>query len=181
MYAAAKLVAMDHTFALADGPDFPIESANWSTGIGAQMSAGCMIYTGVNKGIVNIEAAALESALDIWQPHSWSEAMLWDDVVEISVNAPEGNLSIHQQSYGPFDLPPDLPNMSPLGPGTYRLRIYARGRDENFDKDVEESTEHYRLVSWPAAFLPAVIVRATTRCGYSMRVGELNPPIITDY
>ncbi|BCJ53384.1 hypothetical protein Asp14428_48590 [Actinoplanes sp. NBRC 14428] len=171
MSAAAKLITQDHLFALVDGPEFPLESANWSTGLCAQMDVGALIYTGANKGRVTVEAAYAEIAPDIWSPNAWQDAQQWDDIAEVSVHAPHGNLEIHQLAYGPFDTPPRLPCMSADGSGTYRLRVYARGRDRHYDEIVDNTGEEYRIATWPAAAAPPLIIRSTSRCGYSMRVG----------
>ncbi|MEV6489563.1 hypothetical protein AB0M20_13200 [Actinoplanes sp. NPDC051633] len=56
---------------------------------------------------------------------------------------------------------PNLPVLSPAGPGTYRVRIHARGRDAHYDQVVDTPDEEYHLVSWPAPPTGSLIVRAT--------------------
>ncbi|WP_052280941.1 hypothetical protein [Nocardia vulneris] len=42
-----------------------------------------------------------------------------------------------------------VPGFEPIPPGRYRIRTYARGRDDNWDLEVAEPSETYRLVLWP--------------------------------
>ncbi|WP_433575107.1 hypothetical protein [Nocardia brasiliensis] len=42
-----------------------------------------------------------------------------------------------------------VPGFEPIPPGRYRIRAYARGRDDNWDLEVAEPSETYRLVLWP--------------------------------
>ncbi|MCE0446635.1 hypothetical protein LT493_24490 [Streptomyces tricolor] len=47
------------------------------------------------------------------------------------------------------DLDEDLPDLAAAGPGTYRLRVHARGRDQAVDLAPDTVTEHYLLQCWP--------------------------------
>lgn len=171
----ARVLVQDHIFVIGDGPDpMPIEMIDYGTGLAGVMPSAAFVHTGINSGTVTVTATPLDEQPDLEKPH------LWDEIVEISLHAPAGQLSIHRLSYGPFDTPPDLPLMSPHGPGHYRIRIHARGRDRHHDKDVNDSTEEYHLISWPAEPLPQLIIRATDRAGYGMRLSALTRPISTE-
>lgn len=173
MTTSASLLTEDHSFALADGPDFPIETARWATGLTAQMSIGTMIFTGVNKGLVHVTTDVLQSAPDRHSLDAWTALDEWEDVVEVTVYAPVGDLRVHQHSYGPFDVPPDLPNLSAAGPGSYRLRVHAQGRDRYYDQNRDDSEERYHLIAWPAEPIAPLIVKATSFCGYGIRLSDL--------
>lgn len=176
MTGSSTLLSEDHTFVVADGPDFPIETAEWSTGLAAQMTIGAMIFTGVNKGRVQVSADVLEKPPRVYDRDLWRALDAWEDVAEISVYAPVGQLAIHQQSYGPFDSPPDLPMLSTAGPGTYRLRVHANGRDRHYDKNEDDSGERYHIISWPADPKPAIILKTTSLCAYGLRLSNSTRP-----
>ncbi|MEV4350168.1 hypothetical protein AB0J83_37400 [Actinoplanes sp. NPDC049596] len=100
----------------------------------------------------------------------------WDDVAEVSLYCPRGALTVERLEYGPFDPRPDLPVLSTQGPGHYRLRVFASGRDRDFDKVVDDSAERFHVVAWPAPAAPALIVKATSRCGYGFRLSAATSP-----
>jgi hypothetical protein len=170
MTSSADVHAQDHCFGLFDGPDMPIDTADWSTGLAITMSTGAMIYTGADRGIVHVTAQYADAAPEL------TDTAAWDDIVEISINAPHGNLGIASLETGPLDHPPALPSMSAAGPGTYRVRAHTRGRDAHYDKAVDDTGEQYLLISWPALPAPSLIIRATDWCGYSLRVAQLMTP-----
>jgi hypothetical protein len=92
------------------------------------------------------------------------------------VHSPHGELRIHCLEYGPLDQPPPLPLLSPHGPGSYRLRAHARGRDLRYDAVQNDPTEDYLLTIWPVDPAPHLIIRATDRCGYGLRLANLTTP-----
>ena len=179
MAMADTIPIQDHLFVIADGPDrMPIEIADSSTGLAGVMPSAALIHTGVNTGTVTVRAAALDARPPIETHGEWLQlAQEWEDVVEISLFAVAGTLGVHRLSYGPFDSPPDLPVLSAHGQGHYRLRIHARGRDRQYDKDVDESVEEYLVLSWPAEPSPSLIVRTTSHCGYGLRLWALGQPV----
>jgi hypothetical protein len=67
-----------------------------------------------------------------------------------------------------------LPDLGTAGPGSYRLRVHALGRDAHYDQAVADSGERYLLLCWPAPPAPSLIIRATDRCGYSLRFAQLH-------
>jgi hypothetical protein len=134
------------------------------------MSVGAMIYTGIDRGSVNVRVEVYDSVPDIDDPEQW------DDIVEATVYAPYGELRVHRLEYGSTDNTPDLPLLSAHGPGSYRLRAYTRGRDRYRDAVQENSGEQYRLQVWPAEPQESLIIRATDFCGYSLRLSTLHTP-----
>ena len=78
----------------------------------------------------------------------------WEDVVEVSVAVPEGAhprwATWAGEDGGPLALPP----------GTYRLRVSARGRDEGRDGEFADGVvDHYLLELWPAPAEPDAVIR----------------------
>jgi hypothetical protein len=167
--ATATVRVADHLFGLVDRGAIAIDTADWSNGLVVVMAAGALLYTGIHSGTVRVTADVLPG------PPTEVDPGPWDDIVEASLYAPTGHLGVHQLEYLPQEEPPSLPVLSPAGPGHYRVRAHARGRDRDFDAAVDHSDEHYLLSVWPAAPLPPLIVRATDRCGYGLRLSALPP------
>ncbi|MEU6803945.1 hypothetical protein [Streptomyces neyagawaensis] len=87
----------------------------------------------------------------------------WQDIVEISAHAASGELMVRGMM---DDLTEELPVLSFDGPGTYRLRVHARGRytptDPTPDQVVDEATEWYLVQVWPAPAHDVAVLRPTT-------------------
>jgi hypothetical protein len=160
----------DHSFGIFDRYDIPIETADWSTGLIVEMSTGAMIYTGIDRGHVRVTTDVRPAAPE------QIDSGPWDDIVEATVHSRHGELRVHRLEYGPVDRPPPLPLFSPQGPGSYRLRAHVRGRDLRYDAVQNDPTEDYLLTIWPADPAPHLIIRATDRCGYGLRLANLNTP-----
>lgn len=73
------------------------------------------------------------------------EADDWEEVVEVSVHAPAGDLKVESLDLGPDT---EVQSLSPSGPDWYRLRVHARGRENLRDKVSMEPVEDYLLVVW---------------------------------
>ncbi len=73
------------------------------------------------------------------------------------------------------DEAPGLPNLCGSGPGTYRLRVHARGRDSHPSEIVDEvpagaePAEQYLLVTWPADAAPASVHQTRDQFGQAYR------------
>jgi hypothetical protein len=168
--SAALVYAVEHSFGVLDGYDVPIETADWSTGLIVGMSNGATIHTGINRGLVHARVDVRN------EPPDHIDTGQWDDIVEASVHSATGNLRVQLLEYGQHLQAPHLPLMSTHGPGDYRLRAHARGRDLNYDQAQEISSEHYLLTIWPAEPRPPLIIRATDRCGYGLRLSGTQAP-----
>ncbi|WP_271190345.1 hypothetical protein [Dactylosporangium matsuzakiense] len=85
------------------------------------------------------------------------DAGVWEDVVEVSICVPRG-VSPRWRTWagergGPLDLPP----------GSYRVRVSARGRDAGRQQELADGpVDSYLLEVWPAQAEPDSIVRTTT-------------------
>jgi hypothetical protein len=160
------------TFGVLDRYDIPIETGDWSTGLMAVMQAGALICAGINRGHVTVTVDVVDS------PPAEIDPGPWEEIAEATVHAPHGELHIQAMEHLDGDRPLDLPLLSAHGPGSYRLRAHARGRDAYYDQVSDDSGEQYLLTIWPALPAPAVIIRATDRCGYGLRLANSRRPAV---
>jgi hypothetical protein len=95
----------------------------------------------------------------------------WEDVVEVLAPAPDGELMLDGVTIG---APEGYPSLSPAGPGDYRVRVHARGRDVPPWEAPDSVTEDYLVQVWPAApGLPSLtVLKATSAYGAELREGE---------
>jgi hypothetical protein len=81
----------------------------------------------------------------------------WEDVVEVSISLPTDADPTWSTWAGEHSGPLAIP------PGTYRVRVNARGRDDGRDGEfADEPVDWYLIELWPAAPAPDAILRATT-------------------
>jgi len=83
----------------------------------------------------------------------------YDDIVEVSTTVPEDGEP--QWSSWAGETGGDLPG---LAPGSYRLRVSARGRDAGADGEfADEPVDEYLIELWPAGVAPDTILRVTSQ------------------
>lgn len=128
-------------FGVLDHGEISTETADFSNGLVAPMDRGAFVLTGINTGYVRVETRVLEIAPDV-------EVDDWEEVIEVSVNAPAGDLKVESLDQGP--VAGSMQSLSPSGPDWYRLRVHARGREILRDKASMEPVEDYLLVVWQA-------------------------------
>lgn len=82
----------------------------------------------------------------------------WEDVVEVSVQVPDGATPRWSSWAGEEEGALAIPS------GTYRLRVSARGRDAGHDMGVDhdDPLDRYLLELWPAPMAPDAILRVTS-------------------
>ena len=106
------------------------------------VSGGATVICGIDTGPVRVRAEvhATEPAEDVAS---------WDEVAETTFHAPVGRVRVVPL----FDWP--VADIGPLttGPGRYRIRVSARGRDTAANRFVDAPTEAYLLQVWPDASL----------------------------
>ncbi len=121
--AAADLF-MSHGLFLAREQSGPFPTTmRPSNGLAIAEPGVVAVCTGIHTGSIHVEVALHDSP----PPTNTAE---WDEVVELSVQAPVGEMV----AQGIMDDPPEaLPALTQHGPGIYRLRIHARGRDNAVD------------------------------------------------
>lgn len=148
-----------HQFALIDsgqstGSWIRVENGLIGVGTGA-----ALIDTGIHTGFVTLAVQARHA------PPETVELDGWDEVVEVGLTAPVGQLRPGSLEMGcdPF------PALTLAGPGDYRVRVHAQGRDGNVDGVDAEPRERYLVVVWPAAPEPELVHRRTDVYGGSVR------------
>lgn len=164
-----------HMFGMFDGPvDIETGIHGIENGLVQETAPGCcLIRTGVHSGQVHLTVDILDQEPDSIAFTAGSQP--WDEIIEVSVSAPSGELRIGDLDYLGSK---DYPVLSPGGPGSYRVRVQAVGRDYNPDESVPQSRERYLISVWPAPSAREWIVRATDKSGAEMRkyAAEFTPP-----
>jgi hypothetical protein len=110
-----------------------------SNGLLCALETGALLLTGIDTGPIQISTMSTDTEPEL-------DLTDWEEAVDVSVNVPHGDLRIEPL----FDDAPGIPSLTPFGPGTYRVRCYARGRERQLKQIVETSEEDYLLVAWPA-------------------------------
>jgi hypothetical protein len=97
----------------------------------------------------------------------------WEDIAEFSAIVEDGPLVLCSMWETPA---PDWPRLDGFGPGAYRVRVHARGRDISYDGVVSEPSEEYLFVSWLEEATPATPIALGSRTGKSwVRSEEIRP------
>ncbi|MGW3956163.1 hypothetical protein ACWEKM_35845 [Streptomyces sp. NPDC004752] len=117
-----------------------VRTAYFSNGLVAPMAGGAFILTGINTGYVNVETRVVDRRPDV-------DTGNWEEVIEVSVQAPAGDLKVESLELGPDS--GSMHSLSPAGPAWCRLRVHARGRENLRDKVSMEPVEDYLLIVWP--------------------------------
>lgn len=184
-FAQGTIHASHHNFVLieTDTPGPTRTHADRSNGlIDPQPGGVALVFTGVHTGEVNVTVDVRDDA----PPVNTED---WEEVVEVSLEAPNGDLWLA----GPAAETPSqqlYPLLTPHGPGHYRIRVHARGRDgdqeldaghswdeadgardeeEEEDLDNVEPTEHYLIITWPSEPAPQTIYKWTDKYGATLR------------
>lgn len=156
------------SFGLLDAGDVPADTADWSNGLVAVMTRGALIATGIHTGYVHVQAVA-----ELRPPEPAPRDGRWEEIVEVTVQAPQGNLKIESLEKGPATA---LPRLSVPGVATYRVRIHARGRETAFDQVRNEPVEDYLVQAWPTdTDQPTVIIRSSNRIERELRTPYTRP------
>ncbi|MEU1940637.1 hypothetical protein ACH49O_41025 [Streptomyces coeruleorubidus] len=140
------------------------------TGLVSADGGAIEVTTGIHTGDVHVTV----------EPHSQrpDPARGWEEITEISCHSPSGELLV--TSF--MDDPADLPSLASRGPGSYRLRVHARGRDRAVDQTtVDEVAESYLIQSWPAAHQDALLVKASDAYGAQVRAQQVDDTIVIDH
>ncbi|WP_409461719.1 hypothetical protein [Amycolatopsis sp. GA6-003] len=127
--------------------------------VGADFS-GAVVLTGIANGWVNVAVQLLDTAPGLVETDDW------DEVAEVSVDSEDGELVVHGRGEDP---PPGLPELAHAGPGSYRLRVHARGRDIAAHHNAEEPVETYRISAWPAPEAPEAVYKQSDKHGQEIR------------
>ena len=160
-----------HLFQIAD-PQGSVADDLDATHNGLVSAAGGAIEvtTGIHTGNVRVTV----------EPHSQppDPAPDWEEIAEISCHSPSGEVLVTPL----MDDPADLPSLASQGPGRYRLRVHARGRDSAVDQTtVDDVLESYLIQSWPAPHQDALLVQATDAYGAQVRAQPADDTIVIDH
>ncbi|MFC8208880.1 MULTISPECIES: hypothetical protein [Streptomyces] len=158
--ASGPVPVQYHQFNISDedgptGPDLQREH----NGLLQVTDGVTIVLTGIHTGDVDVTVTLHEAEP---APDSGS----WQECVEISAHSASGDLMIRGLM---DDLDEELPVLSFSGPGDYRLRVHARGRDTAVDLAPDEVTEWYLTQAWPAPAQPATVLNQTDAYGASIR------------
>ncbi|MEV8505669.1 hypothetical protein AB0368_12695 [Actinoplanes sp. NPDC051475] len=125
------------------------------------LSTGCMtIYVGASSGLVTV---AVEPRTT---PPATTELDDWEEIGEGDLYADTGDVIVRAL----MDNPPDLPALTTHGPGNYRVRIHAKGRDLRTDLVAFEPTENYLIQAWPSPVpADAITIKQSDSYGAALR------------
>ncbi|MFD9112344.1 hypothetical protein [Streptomyces bottropensis] len=149
-----------HQFDISDedGPTGP-ELAREHNGLLRVVDGVIVVVTGIHTGDVDVTVV-------LHQSEPVPDGGDWQEIVEISAHSASGELMVRGMM---DDLDEELPVLSFNGPGSYRLRVHARGRDTAVDLAPDEVTEWYFIQAWPAPAQDVVVLRQTDSYGASVR------------
>ena len=163
---SADVAVTDRWFGITEHGELDLVSGDWANGLIRVMSVGARVHTGIDIGPVRVTVDTHDTP-----PDRIDDSLPWDEIVEVSLAAPLGELRVDSPQTGPVM---ELPPLTPHGPGTYRLRIHARGRDASVHTvQGDLPPEEYLLTSWPAVPSPELVIRLTDQCGYSRRLSHV--------
>ncbi|MET8646171.1 hypothetical protein [Streptomyces sp. NPDC004675] len=163
---ASSPVRVDfHTFELTDSHRRAPAGFGPSNGLVFSQPGMAVICTGISTGWVHVRVRVRV------RPPTRVERGAWEEIVDHSVETATGALRVTSV----MSDTPRLPLLTPQGPGTYRVRVHARGRDTAPDGDAHEPVEDYLLIVWPADPQPDEIHRHRDRYGAGLRAGPGRP------
>lgn len=165
--ASGHVQAEYHAFHLADSGEYAQPSFQPENGLIFSRPGLAVVLTGVNGGPVSLTVEVFRRAVP---PPGSVEA--WDEVVEYSVESVSGDMRVAAL----MDDRPELPVLTPFGPGHYRIRVHARGRDHAYDAHVTEPLEDYLLQVWPGQQEPDLVHRHSDRYGQTTRQAAHEQP-----
>ncbi len=112
------------------------------------------VLTGIATGYVRVSGEALAS-----RPSVLPDG--WEDVAEVSLEVHAGPLRVT----GIGGITGPEVRLDAHGPGDYRLRIHAKGRDTDYDGSRLDPVEDYMIVAWPEQASPPTALRTTSKAG----------------
>jgi hypothetical protein len=130
------------------------------------------ICDGVACVLAGIHTGAVDVAVTCHGGEPAPDTAGWEEIVEISLHSASGELEVREMM---TDMERELPVLSFDGPGHYRLRVHARGRDTAVDLSPEEITEWYLIQVWPAPPGPPTVLAAADRYGADERATVPDP------
>jgi hypothetical protein len=140
--------------------DFPTPDLAYANGLVGADARGAVVLAGITTGSVTVTLQVLDTEPDTVELDGW------DEVAEVSVEPEEGDLLICAPGNAP---PPELYELAHVGPGSYRLRVHARGRDIAPHSNTPEPVEQYQISVWPAPEKPETVHKRSDKRGQEYR------------
>lgn len=155
-----------HMLALHDGRATAYPELPPSNGLVGVTQGMLIVFTGIAHGPVSLTVHARHL------PPPALDQDAWDEIVDVSMTATA-------------DVCTDgatLPPLTIAGPGTYRVRVHARGRDTSPDATVTSPVEEYLIVAWPQPTGVDTVHQLTDSYGAQLRASTSipGPTIRTD-
>ncbi|HEV7679569.1 MAG TPA: hypothetical protein VGQ42_13470 [Candidatus Dormibacteraeota bacterium] len=132
-----------------------------SNGLAESIEDCAVVHTGVHSGLVTLRVQVSTGPPDAVEAG-------WEDVVEINLRAGAGRVKVASVLGG--GIPDTFPTLTPAGPGNYRVRVHARGRDTDVDGTALEPFEDYLVQIWAAPPQAQTVYRNTDRYGAELRL-----------
>jgi hypothetical protein len=121
-----------------------------------------VVHTGIHTGVVSV----MVETLDVPPPRVDLD---WEEVAEVTLHASQGRVRIGTAlGTGVPDALSEV--LTPGGPGDYRVRVHARGRDTDIDGSAFTPFEEYAIQLWPAPPAADTVYKATDRYGAELRL-----------
>jgi hypothetical protein len=171
-HGSGRAVVTDHVFTLAEGPlaSVPDFSEN---GLVAVLPDGIAVRAAQESGSVSVSLHVVKDPPEV-------DVSIWDEIVELSWRAPAGGAALSgagetTQIFQTVQNSQAIQTsqaiqITPPWPGDYRVRVCARGRDE------ENGQEYYDFVVWHAEAADPVVHKQSDRLGHLLR-GEPVPVV----
>lgn len=163
-----RLAVQDGQYAIWDGvSDLSPPEPGGGNGLVGSAPGLVVAITGTQFGNIRlqVQVSGTEPDLDLDR---------WDEVAEVSIGTDAGPLSVSSGGQGPRQ----WSDLTDGQPGSYRIRVHARGRDAGAAEDVVARTpvEEHLVQIWPASPAPAVIHKITDKVGAQLRDGADDAP-----
>lgn len=130
-----------------------------SNGLADPGTDGVAVHTGIHTGLVTV-------AVDVRDAPPEGVDFDWDEIVEVSLYAPVGQVRVSTVMSA---VPDTFPLLTSRGAGAYRVRVHASGRDTDIDGVALEPFESYLIQVWQGEPAVETIYKQGERCGAGLR------------
>jgi hypothetical protein len=165
---ASQFDMMRQVIAAMDAAGFDDDEADWDSEAEApvDVAPGLLDMRGREAGVTVAAEWKVPVTIRLLAGPPEQSLVDWEDVVEFSMTT-EGGLHLMPLFDGPVG-----PNLAHRGPGGYRLRLHATGRDETADAyqrsgmpdpdDDRQTVEQHLLEVWPAVPAQPTILKISS-------------------
>ncbi|GAA2073550.1 hypothetical protein IDH50_13360 [Aeromicrobium tamlense] len=139
-----------------------LDMAGQRNGLCGAKTAGQLVF------LIGLHTGGIRFAID-WLDSEPSLDESWEDVVEVSIDVPAGDIVL-----ATFDDWRDVP-LPASGP--HRARLHASGLDEARElPSAELGPDRYLLQLWPAPITPDAVIRQTSQAAARMHASPIGTP-----